>query len=153
MKSVAIIGAGLSGLVVAQRLQASADVTLFEKSRGVGGRMATRYADEIEFDHGAQFFTARSRAFKSFLQPLIDAGVVAQWNADFAELDRNEVKSTRSWDDEYPHYVGAPRMNAIGKHLAADLNVVNQTAVTNIERRADGWTLVDDSGAESGPFD
>ncbi|MFZ9092741.1 MAG: NAD(P)-binding protein [Planctomycetaceae bacterium] len=44
MKSVAIIGAGLSGLTLANRLQNRAEVTVFEKSGGFGGRMATRHA-------------------------------------------------------------------------------------------------------------
>ena len=34
MTKVAVIGAGLSGLVVARRLQTLADVTVYEKSRG-----------------------------------------------------------------------------------------------------------------------
>ena len=127
MTRVAIIGAGLSGLVVAQRLQSSADITIFEKSRGVGGRMATRYAGDFEFDHGAQFFTARTDAFKSFLEPLIDDGVVANWKAAFAEFDRGNMKALRSWGGDYPHYVGTPRMNSIGRYLSADSNIDLET--------------------------
>ena len=44
MTKIAIIGAGLAGLTLARALPAHAEVTLFEKSRGIGGRMATRYA-------------------------------------------------------------------------------------------------------------
>jgi predicted NAD/FAD-dependent oxidoreductase len=74
MKRIAIIGAGLSGLVLARRLGDIAQVTIFEKFRSVGGRMATRYAHDYEFDHGAQFFTARTLEFREFLQPLVDDG-------------------------------------------------------------------------------
>ena len=42
MMRIAVIGAGLSGLVAARSLQQDHDVTIFEKSRGVGGRMGTR---------------------------------------------------------------------------------------------------------------
>ena len=56
---VAIIGAGLAGATLAYELNEAEgfEVTIFEKSRGVGGRMSTRYGDSHEYDHGAQFFT------------------------------------------------------------------------------------------------
>jgi predicted NAD/FAD-dependent oxidoreductase len=153
MTKVAVIGAGLSGLVVARQLQAVADVTVFEKSRGVGGRMATRYAGDFEFDRGAQFFTARTKGFRSFLQPLLDKGIVAPWQAQFAEFDRDNMTTLRAWADDYPHFVGAPRMNSIGKALSADLNVVFETAITAIARDSNGWTVSDGAGSRSGPFD
>ena len=132
MAKVAIVGAGLSGLVVARGLHAQHDVVVFDKSRGVGGRMATRYAGPFEFDHGAQFFTARSLAFREFLAPLVEAGVVANWNATFAEVRRGEIATTRAWDEAYPHYVGAPRMNAIGKYLAHELDVRAGQAIESV---------------------
>ena len=62
-KNIAIIGAGLSGLIAARELAKNNDVTIFEKARGVGGRMATRRANNLKFDgfnfdHGTQYFTA-----------------------------------------------------------------------------------------------
>ena len=54
MTKIAIIGAGLSGLTAAHDLKEHANVTLYEKSRGVGGRLATRRAEPFSFDHGAQ---------------------------------------------------------------------------------------------------
>ncbi|MBN1666669.1 MAG: NAD(P)-binding protein, partial [Anaerolineales bacterium] len=53
-----ILGAGMSGLMAANRLQqAGVETLLLEKARGVGGRMATRRFGGGVFDHGAQFFT------------------------------------------------------------------------------------------------
>ncbi len=150
---IAVVGAGLSGLVVARLLQSHADVTVFEKSRSAGGRMATRYAGEFEFDHGAQFFTARSERFRRFLQPLIDAGVVANWQARFAEYDSSRLSTRHAWGDEYPHYVGTPRMNSIGKLLSADLDIVFDAEITAIARGRDGWVLSAGAGAETEPFD
>ena len=58
--NIAIIGAGISGCSCAHQLtQAGHQVTVVEKGRGVGGRMATRRMDGARIDHGAQFFTAR----------------------------------------------------------------------------------------------
>ncbi|MGB5450305.1 MAG: FAD-dependent oxidoreductase [Woeseiaceae bacterium] len=153
MTTVAVIGAGLSGLVVARELQDTHAVTVFEKSRGVGGRMATRYEHGFEFDHGAQFFTARSPDFRQYLQPSIERGIVATWRARFAELERNKIVSQRDWDDDYPHYVGAPRMNEIGKNLAADLDVRCNTTVSKLERKPGGWCLTGSGGKNLGRFD
>jgi predicted NAD/FAD-dependent oxidoreductase len=153
MQRIAIIGAGLSGLVLSRRLHDVADVTLFEKSRSVGGRIATRYADEYEFDHGAQFFSARTRAFRDFLEPLIQDQVIANWAASFAELDRAGTRDFRSWRDDYPHYVGMPRMNAIGKYLAQGLRVHTDTPVAEIGRSRGKWVLLDASGNSFDGFD
>ena len=68
-QKIAIIGSGLSGSVLSYYLQKSANVSLFEKSQGVSGRMSTRSFANFEFDHGAQFFTARSNKFNDFLLP------------------------------------------------------------------------------------
>ncbi|MEM7278718.1 MAG: FAD-dependent oxidoreductase [Pseudomonadota bacterium] len=153
MTRIAVVGAGLAGLVVSRELSAISDVTVFEKSRGVGGRIATRYAKDYEFDHGAQFFTARSRKFQSFLKPLIEQGVVSSWPARFVELERNNIVATRQWDDDFPHYVGAPRMNAIGKYLAQGVDVRLQTTVAHIERTNKGWLVFDSEALELGLFD
>lgn len=53
MTKIAVIGAGLSGLSFAHLLQDYAEIILFEKARGVGGRMSTRRAEPYCFDHGA----------------------------------------------------------------------------------------------------
>ena len=63
MVNVAIIGAGLAGCVVAKQLSERATVKILEKSQSPRGRMATRVSSHYEFDHGAQFFTARSVEF------------------------------------------------------------------------------------------
>ena len=153
MASVGVIGAGLSGLVIARELSAEHEVTVLEKSRGVGGRIATRYADAFEFDHGAQFFTARSPTFRAFLQPLVDAGVVANWPARFAELRRSEPLVLRQWDEDYPHYVGTPRMNSVGKWLASGLNVRVGSKVERLDRRDGLWRPLGTQGEALGHFD
>ncbi|MDG1287979.1 MAG: FAD-dependent oxidoreductase [Rickettsiales bacterium] len=152
-KSVAIIGAGIAGLTLAHLLKGHADVTVFEKSRGLGGRMSTRYAGDYEFDHGAQFFIAQSKEFKQFIAPMIKAGVIETWNAGFVEFQGNEVNRSRQWNDKFPHYVGAPKMNAIGKYLAQDLNVYTQTCVDKLQKRGTKWDIIGENEQELGLFD
>ena len=153
MKRVAVIGAGLSGLVCARSLQHQAEVRVFEKSRGYGGRMATRRHGDFGFDHGAQFFSARSQPFREFLGPLLEQGLVARWDARFVEFEGNRITSRRQWADEPPHYVAVPGMNALGRALGEALDVCLQTRVGEISEDGSDWLLQDTDGRDLGRFD
>ena len=153
MTRIAVIGAGLSGLVTAQFLSRHHEVTVFEKSRGVGGRMATRYAGEWQFDHGAQFFTAKSDSFRCFLEPIVKAGVVQAWCGRFIEIDTAEIVASRRWDASFPHFVACPNMNSLAKHLANDLNVQVNITVARLERCPSGWQLFGKDSLSLGEFD
>ena len=138
---IAIIGAGLSGLTAAINLDRTADITLFEKSRGAGGRICTRYVDSYNFDHGAQFFTARSAEFKQFLKPLIKSGVIDNWKARWIEVKDNRIIKRQQWNDDLPRYVGVPSMSSIGKYLSKNLNIKLNTEVS-IEKSPKGWNII-----------
>lgn len=154
MKKIAIIGAGIAGLTLAHKLRDVAEITIFEKSRGVAGRLSTRYYDEFEFDHGAQYFTIKTPEFAQFMKPLIDANVVVRWDAKFAELDRNKILKQAQWSEDFPHYVGSPRMNHVGKFLAKDINISLQTRVQSLTKTEDsGWVVIDDKNETLGQFD
>lgn len=118
---IAIIGAGIGGLTLARELAKKANVTLFEKARGVGGRMSTRYADPFYFDHGAQCFTARSKEFQAFLKPYMDAGIVAEWKGKVINLELGKKETKRMWFE--PHLVASPNMNSLCKKLAEGINI------------------------------
>ncbi len=153
MARIAIIGAGLAGLHVARELGRANDVTVLEKSRGAGGRLATRRALDWQFDHGAQFFTARTQAFRTFLEPLVADGIVAHWPARFAEITGTEITAERLWSDDYPHYAGLPGMNAIGEYLAADVDLCLGARVERLVRNAAGWSLLFGDGGTTESFD
>lgn len=153
MKNIAIVGAGLAGLTLAHQLKESAHVTLFEKSRGAGGRLATRWADPFYFDHGAQFFKAHSPAFKKLIDQWLAYGLVARWDARFVEIDRNQIIQSRQWDSFYPHYVGVPHMNTVAQALSQDLKLHLNTRVAQLKRHEHGWQVFDDQGSELGDFD
>ncbi len=67
MIDVAVIGAGMAGLVCAQQLkQAGYSVLVVEKSRGLGGRVATRRLHDIWADHGACYLKPKGEFFQNF---------------------------------------------------------------------------------------
>lgn len=148
---IAIIGAGFGGLVLAHELSRFGAVTVFEKARGVGGRMSTRYADPYYFDHGAQCFTARTRPFQEFLAPFTESGTIARWQGDVLNLSASG-KSPRIWQE--PHLVAAPNMNSLCKALAIGLNVRLGTEVAPLgDKYPDGWHLFTKDGAPLGTYD
>ena len=66
---IAIIGAGLAGIAAAREFDKSgASVTIFEKSRGLGGRCASKRWEGHIVDHGAQYFTIRDESFRSAVE-------------------------------------------------------------------------------------
>ena len=83
-----IIGSGLAGLSAANELAKNGSkIIVVDKGRGVGGRLASRRIGEAVFDHGAQFFTARSAPFKA---------CVAKWiEAD--NLEKVKLESKKCW--------------------------------------------------------
>lgn len=83
---VVIVGAGMAGLACADALVAAGhDVALFDKGRRAGGRMSTRSTTvgglPVQFDHGAQYFTARDPAFIEQVGRWEAVGVASRWPA------------------------------------------------------------------------
>lgn len=130
-----------------------AELHVFEKSRGYGGRMATRYTERFQFDFGAQYFTVKDEGFRRFLQPYIDDGTLQRWDALFAEIRDAEVTGNRNWADGPAHYVPAPKMTALACRLAEGLEVRRGTRVSSLARSGFGWQLLDDGGNQLGSFD
>lgn len=149
---VTVIGAGIAGLAAARELtERGLEVRTIEKSRGLGGRCATRRVGDLRFDHGAQYFTVRSPRFESIFPSLRATGQVAIWNPRIVRLrgDRS-VEPTPAEE----RYVGVPGMSALGHALAGDLPVVRSARIESL--RADpggGWTVLTEAGDSHGPCD
>ena len=111
---IAIIGAGLSALSAARILAPHCDLEIFEKARGLSGRMSTRYAGDYEFDHGAQYFTVKSPEFRSVIDAAIQAQAVSAWTGQFLYKSQQGYES----DQGAPRFVGLPRMNSLPKFMA-----------------------------------
>jgi len=140
-RSCIVIGAGISGLLAAGELRrAGWEVTVLDKGRGVGGRMATRRVGEGTFDHGAQFFTARGERFSGLVDEWLGADAAAVWTRGFADADGEPN------EDGHPRYRGADGMTSIPKLIAGGLDVRTGERVVRVDESAGGWEIVCESG-------
>ena len=139
---VVVVGAGLAGLVAARRLMAAGHtVTVLDKGRSVGGRLATRRIGEARVDHGAQFFTVRSEVFAEVVHDWRAAGLVHEWHRGLGDRP-----------DGHPRYTCPLGMNALAKHLAAGVDVRVGVLAFTVRPAAPGarhaWVVVDDTAHE-----
>jgi photolyase PhrII len=151
---VAVIGAGLAGLIAARTLTDHGCLTqCFEKSRGVAGRMSTRRSDDgLTFDHGAQYFTARHPVFQAHVDSWCQQGLAAIWPADqpVVVLRGGGVERV---SDSVCRYVGVPGMAAIGREIARGLNVQLAAKVERVEMGPQRVSLWGSNGQCWGEFD
>jgi hypothetical protein len=140
---VLIIGAGLAGLMAATVLQnAGIQVTVVDKGRSVGGRMATRRIGPGIADHGAQFFTVRENKFQEWVDRWQDEDLVFVWSNGFSDGSLID-----------PDYEGHPRyavrggMNALAKRIARDLSDIRlERQIVTATYDDQGWIFQDDEG-------
>jgi photolyase PhrII len=148
---IAVIGGGIAGLSAARTLHDHGHrVSVFEKSRGLGGRAATRRHDDIGFDHGAQYFTADEPAFRMAVEAWREAGIVAAWAARIGRVTSEGIDAS---PDQRERLVAVPGMSALGRHLGSGLDVRRQVRVAPPRHAAGRWRLKDDAGMSLGDFD
>jgi len=126
IKSCIIVGGGITGLIAATILQRQGiSVTVLDKGRGIGGRLATRRVKgegsvEGVFDYGTQYFSAKNPLFQTWVDDWLEAGVIKEWSRGFGETDGK------------PRYCGIDGTRGIAKHLAENLDVRTSTKVVKI---------------------
>ncbi len=125
----------MAGLTCARELmQRGVDVVVFDKGRGLGGRMATRRAGGgFQFDHGAQYLTAQGDGFSAMLKRAEAAGALARWPQDREE----------------PTFVGVPGMTSLAKYLGIGLSIRKETRIEGIVKANGRWKLVWEGGNET----
>jgi renalase len=145
---IAVVGAGMAGLACASELaRADAKVTVFERSRGLGGRLATRRHGDLAFDQGAQFITARSRPFLRYVETALRTGVLAPWQPRLMEDERTWDAPIGEW------WVGQPGMSALVRPLARNIEIRGGVSVHEILWGQRGWELLTDAGRHDTIFD
>ncbi|MGB3532014.1 MAG: FAD-dependent oxidoreductase [Microcoleaceae cyanobacterium] len=138
---IAIIGAGISGLTCAQALQkAGYTVVILEKSRGVGGRVATRQTDNYRVDHGARYLEPTGTYTENLIQNLQQQNSLQLWTDTVYEWVDNQLQPSLH---QSPKYIAPDGMNTVGKYLAEDLDIWFNRRVINIKNTQDKtWYLL-----------
>ena len=130
---IAIIGAGFSGCNLYDNLKLQfEDITIFEKSRGVGGRLSIKYIDDKFIDHGTPFLIPITEDLKSFCSDLV----------------KNKVIKNR-----YDEFLPINGMNKICKFLINEENLKTNTKIIEAKFIDNKWNLVDENNNNYTGFD
>jgi hypothetical protein len=143
-QQIAVIGAGIAGAVCAQRLTAAGHaVHVFDKSRGPGGRLATRRVEWVDregrtrtarLDHGAVGITARSADLQAFVDQALHAGWLAEWAPPRAADSLPGKDGSRL-------YLPVSDMPALCRHLLAGIQTTWSFAIDGLHHGTVGWQL------------
>ena len=117
---VAVIGAGLAGLTCAQQLrQGGYAVVVVEKSRGVGGRVATRRLQGTIADHGMRYLEPQGQRVQELIEILSDRHLLRLWTETVYEFREGHNLSSSL----FPRYIAPAGMSSVAKFLALDLEI------------------------------
>ena len=157
MQKLAIIGAGVAGLAAAWALREEAlGVTLFEKSRGVSGRAATRGKRGVRYDHGANYFKTESARLERLVQEALPTGDLADISGAVWTFDsEGRIEEGDPEHNEAPKWTYRTGISALGKLLAdaAGAPLQLETRVECLKQTGDEWAVMSARGHAFGPFD
>lgn len=141
MVTVAIVGAGVAGLSCGLTLQALGyRVIWLDKSRGVGGRLATRRLTPGGWvDHGVRYWSPQSAELQALTQQLVGQGIVRPWSAQGFTWEQSLQPKAQTV------YCAERGLNAIAKYLAQGCDIRRQHRVTTLTKLSDGWQVIAES--------
>lgn len=106
--------------------------------------MATTRLGLTPFDHGAQYITARSTVFKSYVEELTAASYAARWQP--------LLESGEAMSQMHPWFVGTPGMSSLVRPLAEGVRLFTGRRVHTIQRGDKGWMLWFEDETSVGPY-
>ena len=136
---VAVVGAGIAGLVAARDLAAAgAHVTVIEKSRGLGGRMAARRLEGTVVDHGLPVLEVPPASLLAGLVQGMAPGAVA--------LDGDAV----AWP---AGMTALPKAMAAADASPGSVELLLDTRVGGLRAAGEAIEVAQDQGNTIGAFD
>lgn len=133
IKNFIVIGAGISGLNAAKKIKDLnlGSVEVLEKSRGVGGRVATRRTLGTRFDHGAQFYRLK-KDIEALHQDWKNQGITHHWFVS----------------EKGDHWCSKSGMTAFPKRMASDLDISLEKEIQTIHYENNLWKLISNKNEE-----
>lgn len=146
---VLVVGAGLAGLICAKQLQqAGLKVVILEKSRGVGGRVATRRLYDTCIDRGLPFLEIQGEQTQQLIEQLLECNILQLWTGNVYELhSQNDWQLSPSTN----RYIVPDGINAIAKFLATDLEIWREYLVKKIISNEEGMWLLESDPSSNYP--
>jgi renalase len=149
---IIIVGAGISGLAAAYHLNQHAPslrIHCIEKSRGIGGRVATRRRDGAIFDHGAQFFRPVDDAQHHFFTQVLPHDQLIDIAPPVWTFDKhNTITQGDTTQNTLPKFIYRDGINQLAKLLTpTHMTITRETRVHHILLHDQQVTCVSDTGA------
>ncbi len=136
---IVIVGAGISGLSCARHLMnQGVNLRILEKSSRPGGRCSSHKSHDDFYDHGAQYFTARTPLFKKLTEILKINNQVEELTHAIKQL--SDDGSLHDLPDAH-RYVGIPNMEAVPNALSVNLPIDYSTKVEAIKYAKKVWKI------------
>ncbi len=148
---IAVVGAGLSSAIVCHQLKDLAQITVFEKARGIGGRLSRHYQNGYVTDLGAQDIIISDLTHSSIINHSVKAGVLHPWQPRFLVGNNQEKKLIDLNTTDC--FCGHGSMNAWVKWLLRDTEVVFQSRIHDIVKKDSGYMLETEAHHSFGSFD
>ena len=108
------------------------NVTLFEKSRGVGGRCSTRYINDKLIDHGTPYFHSTNNEFIEFCGSKVEENIL--------------VKKEK-------YYYPTNGINKLCSSMIHEDDLIKNTKIKSCEFINEKWTLIDENNIIYKNFD
>jgi len=142
MSSYCVVGSGISGATIANLLSKKHSVDLYDKANGPGGRSSFKRLNKAKgFDHGVQYISPKSPAFKKFIKELIKKKILKNWSGKHLFLNQIKIKKKN-----HIKIIGNKGNNDISKYLLKNINCYFQNELKKIDYKKKKWILTFTSG-------
>lgn len=142
---VAVVGAGITGCLLAHFLASeNVDVSVFEKSRGCGGRASTKQTEFAQCDLGATIIPVQKKEFADFLSEMCNQNMVSKWPEKVFVTRQIEGKyqPLENFVSNRNYYVFNEKMNAACHHWIKNSQLFVNSLVNQVRYIAGkGWQL------------
>jgi len=146
---IAVVGAGLSGALVAAQLHhQGADVTVFDKSRGTGGRLSSARMGELSVDLGAPGLSQAQQEALAAMLPDSALPELSPWQPVTTDFDLQTLPAQKMF------WVPCPRSSGLTRGLLRNIEFKSRVRVAAVNTDlGTGLWLEDEAGTQLGRFD